>query len=91
MAYLEPAMTVHEAAQFLFVSRPRFRKLIERGALKEVLPKRPDGARNCSPDRLVRFSACAADVPPYPGYPNAVADLRRASTHWLRHTFANHG
>lgn len=24
-------------------------------------------------------------------YPNAAADLRRASTHWLRHTFANHG
>jgi len=24
-------------------------------------------------------------------YPNAATDLRRASTHWLRHTFANHG
>ncbi|WP_186020609.1 phage integrase family protein [Burkholderia gladioli] len=24
-------------------------------------------------------------------YPGAAADLRRASTHWLRHTFANHG
>ncbi|RQS03211.1 integrase [Burkholderia sp. Bp9002] len=24
-------------------------------------------------------------------YPNAAADLQRASTHWLRHTFANHG
>ncbi|WP_241239185.1 phage integrase family protein [Burkholderia stagnalis] len=24
-------------------------------------------------------------------YPNAAADLRRSSTHWLRHTFANHG
>ena len=24
-------------------------------------------------------------------HPNAAADLRRASTHWLRHTFANHG
>ncbi|ABX19396.1 integrase family protein [Burkholderia multivorans ATCC 17616] len=24
-------------------------------------------------------------------YPNAAADLRRTSTHWLRHTFANHG
>ncbi|WP_269765176.1 tyrosine-type recombinase/integrase [Burkholderia ubonensis] len=24
-------------------------------------------------------------------YPNAAADLRRANTHWLRHTFANHG
>ncbi|MCO1362977.1 site-specific integrase (plasmid) [Burkholderia multivorans] len=24
-------------------------------------------------------------------FPNAAADLRRASTHWLRHTFANHG
>ncbi|WP_223996310.1 tyrosine-type recombinase/integrase, partial [Burkholderia gladioli] len=24
-------------------------------------------------------------------YPGAAEDLRRASTHWLRHTFANHG
>ncbi|WP_244133081.1 tyrosine-type recombinase/integrase [Burkholderia metallica] len=24
-------------------------------------------------------------------YPNAAADRQRASTHWLRHTFANHG
>ncbi|MBW5286793.1 tyrosine-type recombinase/integrase [Burkholderia gladioli] len=24
-------------------------------------------------------------------YPGAAADLQRASTHWLRHTFANHG
>ncbi|WP_419761809.1 MULTISPECIES: phage integrase family protein [Burkholderia cepacia complex] len=24
-------------------------------------------------------------------YPNAAADMRRASAHWLRHTFANHG
>ncbi|WP_241332492.1 tyrosine-type recombinase/integrase [Burkholderia cenocepacia] len=24
-------------------------------------------------------------------YSNAAADLQRASTHWLRHTFANHG
>ncbi|WP_244123380.1 tyrosine-type recombinase/integrase [Burkholderia gladioli] len=24
-------------------------------------------------------------------YPGSAADLRRASTHWLRHTFANHG
>ncbi|WP_306427318.1 MULTISPECIES: tyrosine-type recombinase/integrase [unclassified Burkholderia] len=26
-----------------------------------------------------------------PTYPNAAADLRRASAHWLRHTFANDG
>ncbi|AEA65581.1 site-specific integrase [Burkholderia gladioli] len=26
-----------------------------------------------------------------PSYPGAAADLQRASTHWLRHTFANHG
>nr|WP_285300577.1 tyrosine-type recombinase/integrase [Burkholderia glumae] len=26
-----------------------------------------------------------------PSYPGAAADLQRASTHWLRHTFAKHG
>lgn len=39
-------MTVAEAAQYLFVSRPHVRKLLAAGALAEVLPRNPVGSIN---------------------------------------------
>ncbi len=49
--------------------------------------------RPLSPDALARlykaiFTRAAALL--RPAYPGAAADLERASTHWLRHTHANH-
>ncbi len=49
--------------------------------------------RALSPDALARlykaiFTRAAALL--RPAYPGAAADLERASTHWLRHTHANH-
>lgn len=49
--------------------------------------------RPLSPDALARLYKAifkrAADALA-PTYPGAAADLKRASTHWLRHTHANH-
>ncbi|MEC5409565.1 phage integrase family protein [Paraburkholderia sp. MPAMCS5] len=49
--------------------------------------------RALSPDALARLYKAifrrAADALA-PTYPGAAADLKRASTHWLRHTHANH-
>ena len=42
-------MTVEEAAGFLFVSRIHIRRLIERGVLIEVLPRRPNVNINVDP------------------------------------------
>lgn len=42
-------MTVEEAAEFLFVSRTHVHRLIERGVLTEVLPKRPADKINVDP------------------------------------------
>ena len=42
-------MTVEEAAGFLFVSRTHIRRLIERGVLIEVLPRRPNDKINVDP------------------------------------------
>lgn len=39
-------MTVLEAAQYLFVSRPHVRKLLAAGTLAEVLPRDPSGRIN---------------------------------------------
>ncbi|WP_234745197.1 tyrosine-type recombinase/integrase, partial [Burkholderia sp. WTPI3] len=49
--------------------------------------------RRLTPDALARlykaiFQRAAALL--RPAYPGAAADLERASTHWLRHTHANH-
>ncbi|RQT42812.1 hypothetical protein DF046_37445 [Burkholderia cepacia] len=48
-------MAVSEAARFLFVSRPHVRKLIERGALTEVLPKRPEEEANIDPQSVLAY------------------------------------
>jgi hypothetical protein len=50
-------MTVREAAQLLFVSRAHVRKLIERGALAEVLPKRPGDEANIDPPSALAYRA----------------------------------
>ncbi|MEX3956002.1 helix-turn-helix domain-containing protein [Trinickia sp. EG282A] len=42
-------MTVEEAAKLLFVSRPHVHQLVKRGALSEVLPKRPNDTVNIDP------------------------------------------
>ncbi|MBU9402096.1 hypothetical protein KTE13_20355 [Burkholderia multivorans] len=36
-------MTVEEAANYLFASRPHVRKLLTHGTLLEVLPRNPSG------------------------------------------------
>lgn len=54
-AYLEFPMTVSEAARFLFVSRPHVRQLIERDALTEVLPKRPEEEANIDPQSVLAY------------------------------------
>ena len=42
-------MTEEEAARFLFVSRTHIHRLIERGVLIEVLPRRPNDNINVDP------------------------------------------
>lgn len=42
-------MTEEEAARFLFVSRTHIHRLIERGVLIEVLPRRPTDKLNIDP------------------------------------------
>lgn len=48
-------MTIAEAAKYLFVSRPYIRRILQRGTLEEVLPKRPGDEPSIDPRSVLAY------------------------------------